>query len=490
MTIGTESLPADVLPTGLLIGGDRVNHSSAGSHEHIYPATGKPNATVTLAGFDEVDRAVAAAREAQREWMSLTTGRRRDILFDLADAVHAELDILGRLSVHDFAVPIRTAPGHAMLAESFIRYYAGHVDKAHGENSPVSGRHDLNIIDREPYGVVGVIAPWNGPMVVVGLNVAPALAAGNAVILKPSEMSPFSALRFGEICLEAGLPPGLVNVLPADADGGHALVSHPGIGKIHFTGGGTTARKVLATAAANLTPVATELGGKSANIIFADADLEQAAILAAWQGPLGQSGQSCACGSRILVQQSVYDEFMQRFLAVLDAAPMGDPFDPAVMVGPVISESALHRILGVIDDAVDSRHGVLTTGGHRAGGELGTGYYIEPTVFADVDNRSPLATEETFGPVVSVMRFHEDDDAIAIANDTEFGLNAYVATANLKRAHRLSRALESGSVWINRNSDISPQGPYGGFKKSGTGRSGGIEGLHEFQQVKNTRIGL
>lgn len=481
---------ADVLPTELLIGGDWVTGSSAVSHDHVYPATGQPNAKITLAGPDEIDRAVASAREAQREWMALPIGRRRDIMFDLADAVHDNIDTLGRLSIHDFAVPIRTAPGHAMLAESFIRYYAGHVDKAHGQNSEVSGKHDLNIVDREPYGVVGVIAPWNGPMVVIGLNVAPALAAGNAVILKPSELSPFSALRFGEICVTAGLPPGLVNVLPADATGGHSLVAHPGLGKIHFTGGGATARQVLTTAAANLTPVATELGGKSANIIFADADLDQAAILSAWQGPLGQSGQSCACASRIFVQDEVYDEFMQRFLAVLAAAKVGDPFDPEVMLGPVVSEPAMNRILGLIDNAVQGKHGTLATGGQRVGGEFSDGYYIQPTVFTDVDNRSPLATTEIFGPVVSVTRFRDESEAVALANDSDYGLNAYVQTMNLPRAHRISRALQSGSVWINRNSDISPQGPYGGFKQSGSGRAGGIEGLQEFQQIKNTRIGL
>ncbi|WAC54179.1 aldehyde dehydrogenase family protein [Gordonia sp. SL306] len=490
MTTAAKTENTDALPTELLIGGDWVAGSSAIEHEHIYPATGRPNATITLAGPEEIDHAVTSGAEAQREWASLPIGRRRDIMFDLADAVHENIDALGRLSIHDFAVPMRTAPGHTMLAESFIRYYAGHVDKAHGQTSEVSGKHDLNIIDREPYGVIGVIAPWNGPMVVVGLNVAPALAAGNAVILKPSELSPFSALRFGEICVEAGLPPGLVNVLPSDAEGGRSLVAHPGLGKIHFTGGGATARQVLTTAAANLTPVATELGGKSANIIFADADLDQAAILAAWQGPLGQSGQSCACASRIFVQNEAYDEFMQRFLAVLAAAKIGDPFDPDVMVGPVVSEPAMNRILGVIDQAVHGRHGTLTTGGRRVGGEFSDGYYIEPTVFTDVDNRSPLATTEIFGPVVSVTRFGDESEALALANDSDYGLNAYVQTMNLPRAHRFSRALQSGSVWINRNSDISPQGPYGGFKKSGTGRAGGVEGLQEFQQIKNTRIGL
>ena len=487
--MSTESV-SEVLPSALLIGGDRVTGSSGGTYDHIYPANGLCNATVELAGHDEVDRAVAAGREAQREWISMPPARRRDLLFDLADAVHQDVDRLARLNVHDFGVPVRTSPGHVLLAESFIRYYAGYVDKAHGASTPLSSSFDINLIEHEPYGVVGVIAPWNGPMVVVGLNVAPALAAGNAVILKPSELSPFSPLRFGELCLDVGLPPGLVSVLPSGPEGGDALVRHPGIGKIHFTGGGDTARKIITAAAPNLTPVATELGGKSAAIVFGDADLDQAAILAAWQGPLGQSGQSCACASRILVQDNVYDSFMERFLKVISAAPIGDPFDAATMVGPVVSQSAADRILGVIDRAVGEGMGELIAGGHRIGGELGAGFYIAPTVFADVDNTSPLATVETFGPVVSVMRFTDEAQAVGLANDTTFGLNAYVQTTDLSRAHRVARQLESGSVWVNRNSDISPQGPYGGYKQSGTGRAGGLEGLHEFLQVKNIRIGM
>ncbi|PXW32745.1 aldehyde dehydrogenase [Nocardia sp. 348MFTsu5.1] len=482
--------PAEDLPTALLIGGDRVTGSSGGTYDHIYPATGESNATIELAGDREVDRAVIAAKEAQREWISMPPERRRDLMFDLADAVKADVDRLSRFNVHDFAVPVRTSPGHVMLAEGFIRYYAGWVDKASGSSTPVSSKFDVNLIEREPFGVVGIIAPWNGPMVVVGLNVAPALAAGNAVILKPSELSPFTPLRFGEICVEVGLPPGLVNVLPSGPEGGAALVRHPGIGKIHFTGGGDTARKIITAAAPNLTPVATELGGKSANLVFEDADLDQAAILAAWQGPLGQSGQSCACGSRIMVQDKVYDAFLERFLKVIDSAPIGDPFDPSVMLGPVVSQASTERILAIIDRAVDENMGELITGGRRLGGELSSGFYIEPTVFGDVDNRSPLATVETFGPVVSVMRFADEAEAVAMANDTTFGLNAFVQTANLTRAHRVARQLESGSVWVNRNSDISPQGPYGGYKQSGTGRAGGLEGLHEFQQVKNIRIGM
>ena len=477
-------------PVGLVIGDERITETSESLHNHIYPATGASNATVALAGPDEIDRAVAAARQAHREWTALTVDRRRDALIDLADVVHEHLDELAALNVQDYAVPISYA-GTARMLEWFLRHFAGYVDKPHGLSSPVNGSFDVNLIEREPYGVVGVIAPWNGSLAVAASCVAPALAAGNAVVFKPSELAPLAALRFGELCLAAGLPAGLVNVVPAGAEGGEALVRHPGIGKIHFTGGGATARIVLKTAAENLTPVVAELGGKSACIVFADADLAAAAALTAHQGPLMQSGQSCACASRILVQDSVYDEFAERFLAIVSEARIGDPFDPTVRFGPVISAASLDRILDVVHRAVDDHVGQLLTGGQRiAEGPLAAGFYVAPTVLGNVDNRSALAQEETFGPVVSLMRFTDVDDAVRIANDTPYGLNAFVHTRDLSRAHTVARQLEAGSVWVNQFSQISPQGPYGGFKQSGFGRTGGLEGLNEFTRVKNIRIGL
>jgi acyl-CoA reductase-like NAD-dependent aldehyde dehydrogenase len=478
-----------IAPAGLLIGGERVADTSAGTHHHIYPATGRPNVVVSLAGPPEIDRAVAAGRQAQPAWMSMTVDRRRDILIDLADLVHEHLDELAELNVHDYAVPISYA-GTALLLERFLRHYAGYVDKPHGASTPVNGSFDINLIEREPYGVVAVIAPWNGALAVAASCVAPALAAGNAVVFKPSELAPLAALRFGELCLLAGLPPGLVSVVPAGAEGGDALARHPGIRKVHFTGGGATARKVITAASTNLTPVVAELGGKSANIVFSDADLPAAAALAAHQGPLMQSGQSCACASRILVQDRVYDEFVEAFLGCVADAKIGDPLDRAVTFGPVIGQTALDRILTAVEQAASLGSGQLLTGGRRIGGDLAAGYYLEPTVFGDVDNSSELAQIETFGPVVSVIRFRDDDEAVSIANDSPYGLNAFVHTPDLVRAHSVARRLESGSVWVNTFSDMSPQGPYGGYKQSGFGRTGGLEGLHEFQQVKNIRIGM
>jgi aldehyde dehydrogenase (NAD+) len=476
-------------PVGLLVGGDRITTSSGAFHDHIYPATGQPNARIVLAGAAEIDLAVASAREAQREWVALTVDRRRDLLIDLADAVQEKFNELSALNVHDYAVPVSMA-GNSVLLDRFLRYFAGYADKPHGSSTPVAGSFDVNLVEREPYGVVGVIAPWNGALVVAGSCVAPALAAGNAVILKPSELAPLASLRFGELCVEAGLPPGLVNVVPGGPDGGQALVEHPGVGKIHFTGSGAVVRKVLQSAAINLTPVVAELGGKSANVVFADADLDTAATVSAHQGPLIQSGQSCACASRLLVHESIYDAFAEKFLTCVTTATVGDPFDPAVMFGPVISAVAVDRILQTVDNAVSSHVGELLTGGHRIGGELTDGYYVEPTVFGDVDNSSELAQTETFGPVVSLIKFRDDAEAVRIANDTPYGLNAFVHTRDLNRAHRIARQLEAGSIWVNKFSDIEPQGPYGGYKQSGFGRTGGIDGLREFQRTKNIRIGM
>ena len=480
---------ATSLSAGLFIGGDLITRTSGGSHEHVYPATGRPNVTVPLAGTVDIDDAVASAREAQRVWMAMTVDRRRDLLIDVADVVHDHLDELALLNVHDYGVPISFA-GTAHMLEWFLRHFAGYVDKPHGSSSPVNGSFDVNLIEREPYGVVGVIAPWNGALAVAASCVAPALAAGNAVIFKPSELAPLAAIRFGELCVAAGLPPGLVNVTPAGADGGEALVRHPGVRKIHFTGGDATARRVLAAAAGTLTPVVAELGGKSANVVFDDADLDLAAAMAAHQGPLMQSGQSCACASRVLIHESVYDAFVEKFLATVGSASVGDPMDPTVFFGPVISEASVSRILGVVEKAVTDRSGELLFGGARLGGDLADGYFIEPTVFGNVDNSSTLAQSETFGPVVSLIKFRDEAEALRLANDTPYGLNAFVQTRDLTRAHRVSRQLEAGSVWVNQISLISPQGPYGGYKNSGFGRTGGLDGLHEFSQVKNIRIGM
>jgi aldehyde dehydrogenase (NAD+) len=489
MSITNYSLPSG----SLLIGENRIKDSSGGIYEHIYAADGKVNAVIAMAGAREVDQAVASAWEAQKVWMAYTVDQRRDMLIKLADLCELHFDELNYINTQDYAVPISSGGGHPAQLIRFLRYYAGWVDKSFGETTPTSQRmNDINMIDYEPYGVVAVILNWNGPLFVIGMNVAPALAAGNAVVIKPPELSPLGPIRFGELCLEAGLPPGLVNIIPGGPETGDLLVRHPGVRKIHFTGGGHTAKLITKSAADNLTPLATELGGKAPALIYPDADISQAAFLMAMTGPIGQSGQSCACASRVLVHDKVYDEFMAKYIEIIESVKIGDPLAADTVMGPVVSKGAHDRILGVIDKAVNQKMGELVTGGGsisaKLGGAMAGGYFIAPTVFAGVSNNSELARMETFGPVASVMRWNDESAALAIANDTEFGLNAYVFTQNLNTALRMTKLLEAGSVWVNGGPNITPQSPYGGYKQSGSGSAGGIAGLREFQQVKTKRF--
>jgi len=342
----------------------------------------------------------------------------------------------------------------------------------------------------EPYGVVAVIIPWNGPVVSAAMKVAPALAAGNCVVLKPSELAPLSALRFGELCLEAGIPPGVVNVVPGGPEAGDRLVRHPGIGKISFTGGGATASRIMAAAAVRLTPLTLELGGKSALMIFDDANIDKAVQIGVTTGLINLSGQGCVLPTRMLVHDSIYDEVEQRVLAIVHSLRAGDPFDPATTFGPVINAAAVERILGVIDRARADGAGRIIAGGARIGGDLADGFYIEPTVFSDVDNQSSLAQDEVFGPVLSLVRFHDEAHGVGIANDSKYGLGGFVFTRNLDRAHRVAAALQAGSIGINGFPPMPPGAPFGGVKQSGFGREGAAAGLWEFLQLKNVYVEL
>jgi aldehyde dehydrogenase (NAD+) len=370
------------------------------------------------------------------------------------------------------------------VAADFLRYNAGWADKLGGDVISTWPVRALDYSLDEPYGVVGLIIPWNGPLASMGQMLGPILAAGNTVVVKPSELAPFTALRIGELCLAAGLPPGVVNVVPGGAEAGEALVRHPGIDKIHFTGSGSTAQRILAGALTNLTPVGLELGGKSAHIIFAGGDLRMAARQAL-TGAVALAGQGCANGTRVLVEASVYDEVLRIALGRLKHVVVGDPMQQRTIMGPVVSADACERVLGVIARARDENHGRLVAGGERLGGELDGGYFIAPTVFADVDNGSDLEQMEIFGPVLSFMRFSSESDAIRLANDTSYGLAAYVTTNDLRQAHRVSRALAVGSVWVNGFTGLSPATPFGGVKRSGYGRIGGLAGVREFLRPKN-----
>jgi len=345
----------------------------------------------------------------------------------------------------------------------------------------------LSYVRLEPYGVIAVIPPWNGSMMGMGQKCGPALAAGNAVVAKPPEVSPFGMLRFAELALEAGLPPGVLNVVVGGATTGSALVGHPGVDKISFTGGSATARILMESAARNLTPLALELGGKSPNVVFPDADLDTAAAMAAHFGTALLAGQGCALPTRLYVHDDVYDEVVAKVVTLLASTPVGDPLDPATFVGPVVTEAAMGRILGVIDRAKGDGAELLA-GGARLGGDLADGWFVEPTVFGEVDHDSDLARNEVFGPVQAVLRFTTEDEVLAKANDSAFGLGAYLHTSDNRRVQRFARELESGTVVVNGMGGISPATPFGGYKQSGFGREGGRAGIEEMVRRKTVFV--
>ncbi|NLU78284.1 aldehyde dehydrogenase [Micromonospora sp. HNM0581] len=480
--------PTELIPdTGVLIGASRTSATSGGVHRHVYAANGQSTAEVPLGGAAEMDAAVRAAGAASDGWRNTPGNIRRDLLLRLAELVEQHATELIGLQTLENGCPRQFASKMPELAVDHLRYNAGWADKIGGEVVPTWPVRALDYTLDEPYGVVAVIIPWNGPLVSVAQMLAPALAAGNTIVLKPSELAPFTALRLGELALTAGFPPGVVNVVPGAAAGGAALVRHPGVDKVHFTGGGPTARKILADAAERLVPVGLELGGKSAHMIFGDADVRMAARMA-MSGVIALSGQGCANGTRVLAHSSVYDEVVRTLTARLARVPVGDPADERTLMGPVVSAGACERILGVVDRARDEGQGRLVSGGERLGGDLGDGYFIAPTVFADVDPASELAQEEIFGPVLACTPFDTEQEALQLANGTRYGLGAYVHTTDLRTAHRVSRAVAAGSVWVNGVPGVLPSTPFGGVRQSGWGRIGGEAGVREFLRPKNVWI--
>jgi aldehyde dehydrogenase (NAD+) len=481
----------DVVPDGSLLIGDRwAATSSGGTAVHVNPANGKPLGSFVLSGRAEVDEAVRSAAAVLPEWRRWTAQRRRGVLQKIASLLEERSLQHSTVRSLEAGTPFkRPAPGGRWLAAEYFHYYAGWVDKLHGVTAPAYSARSLDYSLPEPYGIVAIVVPWNAPVASAAMKVAPALAAGNCVVLKPSELAPFSPQIFAQICLDAGLPPGVVSVVTGGAEAGEALVSHEAVDKISFTGGGATAQKVMEAAAKNLTPLLLELGGKSANLVFPDADLDAAADMIAQMTLRAGSGQGCNLPTRILVAETIYGDFVERVSKRASSIVLGNPFDPATQMGPVINEAASHRILGVISQAV-SDGARLVTGGSRAEGELAAGYFIEPTVFADVEPASQLAQHEVFGPVLAITPFADEDEAIAIANGTKFGLAGYLWTSDLKRAHRVAEALEAGWIGVNGFPPMPPNAPFGGNKASGFGREGGLEGLLEYVRTKNVYIDM
>lgn len=476
------------LPTALhLIGPDTVGGGTGGQLPHVNPATGQTR-QLDLAGKAEVDAAVAAARQAFPVWSGLEPMARRYLLQRLAQKLNEHANELAALSTWESGMPVRYAATMAATGPAeWFDYYAGWADKLNGE---VIGAWNFNYTLPEPYGVVAAVVPFNGPVWEIGMKAAPALAAGNTVVIKPPELAPYTSVLFGQLCLDAGIPPGVVNIVLAGPEGTSALVSHPGVDKISFTGSAGTGRKILAAASANLTPVLLELGGKSSVLICDDADVD-AAVAAIAQFAIAQNaGQICTSPNRVLAQPGVYDEVVDKLTAAAEAFTVGDPLSPDTQVGPVISEASAQRILSMISDGVAAGTARVTSGGARLGGELAAGAFVAPTVLADVSPDSALAQHEIFGPVATVSRVVDDEEALAVANAVEQGLAAYVFSFDMSRCHTFARRLQVGSVSVNGLGNHMIYSPFGGKKGSGFGREGGRAGIEEFVSVKSVSAQL
>jgi len=471
---------------GLYVGGEWQKTGSGGVYRHRGAITGQLQAEVPLAGAAEIDRAVELALKAAPAWRRFDPAERGKLMMRLADLVVEEERTLAELLTLETGLPITTSLSIGPLMESWIRHYAGWCDKIEGQslNHAPGGRW---VVSREPYGVVGIILTWNMPASSVCMKSMAALAAGNTVVIKSPEMAPFGMMFFAELFERAGFPKGVVSVLPGAAEAGAALVSHPRVGKLSFTGGSATAERIIAGSASNVTPVLLELGGKSACIVFDDADIKAAAPFAAYFA-MAAAGQACIVPSRLIVQDSLYDEAVGIVEEIAKGMKIGDPFDPDTQLGPVISDAASQRIMGMIEKARNDGSGRLLTGGRRVGGSFANGYFIEPTIFADVPVDSPLFKNEIFGPVQVISRFSTEEEAIALANATRFGLYSYVFTKDMARALRVADAMEAGSVAINNFTGLSPRAPFGGYGISGFGKEGGRMGLEEFSRSKTIFI--
>jgi aldehyde dehydrogenase (NAD+) len=492
MTQTTESLlaarhsatAAEILPdVNLIIGGEKRATGRGGVFDHINPSTGAKQAEVPMASPEDVDDAVAAARAAQPEWAALKGGERRDLLMRFATLIR-DYPHWTALSSLENGIPSRWAAVFSKGAYDWTSYYAAWADRLNGEVAAADDHDGFIYTLSEPYGVVASIITWNAPLLSLGMKLPPALAAGNTIVLKPPEFTPFTAMVYAELARQAGIPDGVINVVPGGPDAGETLVKHPGVDKVSFTGGPTTAQAIMRGAADNLTPLLFELGGKGANLIFEDANLAEALPFSC-RFAMANNGQGCALPTRMLVQRSIYDEVVDTVTAIMSAFKTGDPLEADTYIGPLITSTALERVQGMIDAAVAEKAGRLVVGGQRAGGALADGYFIPPTLFVDVDPYSNLAQHEVFGPVLSLIPFDTEEEAVTIANSTAYGLTNYIQTGDRRRVRRLIPQLRCGTVGVNTGSCTTYLAPFGGVGISGFGREGGKAGIDEYVRIKS-----
>jgi acyl-CoA reductase-like NAD-dependent aldehyde dehydrogenase len=442
----------------------------------LNPATEDVIAEFETPGTEELDAAVARANGAWPKWREIAPSDRARLLRRLGDLIEEHQEELAVLETRNVGKPIEDSRGEAAMVAEVFHYYAGAVDKHFGENIPVAGGVDITF--REPLGVVGLITPWNFPMNIASWKIGPALACGNTVVLKPAEVTPLTSVRLGELALEAGLPEGVVNVVPGKGSVvGQRLIEHPDVAKIAFTGSTDVGANVMRGAAATIKRVTLELGGKSANVVFADADLEQAAS-AAPSAVFGNAGQDCCARSRILVERSVFDDFLGLLAKATAELRVGNPEESSTQMGPLISAEHREKVASYVDGEVAFRGEVPN----------GKGYWYPPTILGPVSNDSRQAREEIFGPVACVIPFGDEAEAIRIANDTPYGLSGSIWTRDVARALRVARAIESGVLSINSNTSVRVSTPFGGFKQSGVGRELGMHALDGYSEIKNVFV--
>jgi aldehyde dehydrogenase (NAD+) len=487
------STPAETavasLATKLLINNRWVESESGKTFATVNPSTGEEICQVAAADAADVDKAVGAAREAfeRGPWRKLYASERGQMLYRLADLIEKNADELARLESLDNGKPVSVAR-KVDVAKTIAcyRYFGGWADKVHGKTIPIDGNF-FCYTRHEPVGVVGQIIPWNYPMLMQAWKLAPALATGNTVVLKPAEQTPLTALRIGELIVEAGFPEGVVNLLPGfGPTAGAAIARHMDIDKVAFTGSTEVGRLIMEAAArSNLKRITLEMGGKSPNIIFEDVDLDEA-VEGAHLGLFSNQGQVCCAGSRVFVEETIYERFVEKSAARAEKRVVGDPFDPKTEQGPQVDQAQFERVMGYIDSGL-SEGATLACGGERIGDR---GYFIQPTVFSDVQDGMKIAREEIFGPVMSIIPFKNLEEVVARANRTNYGLAAGVWTRDIKKAHAIANSMRAGTVWVNCFNVLDTRAPFGGFKQSGIGRELGEYGLQQYTEVKTVTVKL